>query len=472
MKNINAILLIILTTISHSALSKTAGKIIYSTGETHAYNMDNEFRSIKQGDPIYEKDTLATQNGRMQILFSDGGFLSLSKNTKYRIDRFQYTSKDNKNDIGFFTLLKGAIRQATGFIGKRYNKSFKVRTVAATIGIRGTGFYTKLCQSDCFDENGQPLADGQYVKNETGVITFSNNAGELTLSQGQAAFVEDSDHRPVQKKETSFEAHEINENIETFGTNQMPLEDSSNQVASTPPVTELMFTVNSDITGRFIVNTDELDDVQASATTGTTSFINTTASGQTTNSFDSATSTTGEIFTNSLYNVQSTRRQGAFAYNDDSNNIIGNDIHIITSDQQIMNSLPTNSTGTYTTLLGGTNPTFIRGSNNSIVGTLLQTNTSISLDFSSGSVLQARFLLDFGSAGILDINDSGPSNISSAAIPVDASCSTTALCNGNLSGNTNFAVLGDGTGVMGVFLLNGDTDASVSGSYLLGGSIQ
>ena len=195
--------------------SANIGKIVYGYGDNHAFDSDGNRRVLTRGSEIKEGDTLVTGRGRLHVRLIDGGFISVYPHSEYKIDKFKFSgkkasnttgrtskkvspAKESKEDRGFFSLLKGAARQVTGLLGRTYNENFKFKTAVATIGIRGTGFFARLCQADCFDADGNPVQDGMYVKNNTGVITMRNDAGEVALAQGQSAFAASSEDSPQQ----------------------------------------------------------------------------------------------------------------------------------------------------------------------------------------------------------------------------------------------------------------------------------
>ncbi len=231
------------------------GKVIYKHGDSYALDFDGNRRDLKRGAAIEEGDTLVTGAGRMQVRLVDGGLISVYPNSEYKIEKFKFAAasemlseaqsstennagadlkstdlistnltnanliklKESKTDRGFFNLLKGAARQVTGVLGRKYNDNFKFKTTIATVGIRGTGFLARICQADCFDKEGNPLQDGMYVKNNVGVITMTTNAGQIVLAQGQAAFASSSEDAPIQTDESpAVSGDGSGDEIETF----------------------------------------------------------------------------------------------------------------------------------------------------------------------------------------------------------------------------------------------------------------
>ena len=66
--------------------------------------------------------------------------------------KFEEFNIEPKKERSVVRLFKGGMRTVTGYLSKRNPNAFKVRTAAATIGIRGTEFDARLCKSDCAEE--------------------------------------------------------------------------------------------------------------------------------------------------------------------------------------------------------------------------------------------------------------------------------------------------------------------------------
>ena len=62
--------------------------------------------------------------------------LALRARSQLRIEEFRY-SGNPQDDRSFMRLLSGGMRTITGLIGKANPRFYGVRTIAATVGIRG-----------------------------------------------------------------------------------------------------------------------------------------------------------------------------------------------------------------------------------------------------------------------------------------------------------------------------------------------
>ncbi|OGS91378.1 MAG: hypothetical protein A2Z95_08750 [Gallionellales bacterium GWA2_60_18] len=161
-----------------------AGRADFVIGNVVAIAPNGAQRPLTRGAPINVGDAVSTSAGaRAQLRFSDGGFVSLQPNSQFRVDEYQYENKTDGREKGFFSLLKGGLRAITGAIGHINRNTYKVATPVATIGIRGTGYSAAL--------NG-----GLLVNVGEGAISLTNNAGELVVTSGNAAFVADFNTAP------------------------------------------------------------------------------------------------------------------------------------------------------------------------------------------------------------------------------------------------------------------------------------
>ena len=80
-----------------------------------------------------------TNDGRAQIRFTDGSYVSLQPNTDFAISEYKFEGKNDGSERGFFGLVKGAMRTVTGAVGRVNRNAYRITTPTATVGIRGTG---------------------------------------------------------------------------------------------------------------------------------------------------------------------------------------------------------------------------------------------------------------------------------------------------------------------------------------------
>ena len=180
-------------------LHAAVGKVMFAFGEVSAVGTDGNARKLSRGDGIESGDLLKTLNGRMQVRFSDGGFVALQPRTEFKVTEYRYAGREDGNESAVFNLLRGGIRAVTGLIGRRNKNSYRVDTAFATIGIRGTAYTALTCSGGgCVTPWGQSLPDGLYTKTGDGIIFLRNNAGIIDLPIGSGGFVANIDAAPVE----------------------------------------------------------------------------------------------------------------------------------------------------------------------------------------------------------------------------------------------------------------------------------
>ena len=166
-----------------AAFAESAARIEFSVGEVRALAADGSSRVLARGAELASGDTVDTGSGRAQMRFTDGSFVSLQPQTQFRIDKYAYAGKPAE-DRGFFSLIKGGLRTITGLVGKVNRSNYKLTTSVATIGIRGTEF---------------SVAYGNSINVTTGdgAVDVCNDAGCLTVSDGESAYVANENTMPV-----------------------------------------------------------------------------------------------------------------------------------------------------------------------------------------------------------------------------------------------------------------------------------
>ncbi|WP_018149879.1 FecR family protein [Leeia oryzae] len=153
-----------------------AGKVEFVSGSVVAISNAGT-RPLQKGSDVNASDLIDTQaSGRAQIRFSDGAYLSLAPNTKFRIDRYKFNGSNDGEETGFFSLLKGSFRTISGLIGKGKKEAYQVTTQTATIGIRGTEYTA--------EEN-----NGLKVMVHKGAVLVTNDAGSTLVPAGTQIFV-------------------------------------------------------------------------------------------------------------------------------------------------------------------------------------------------------------------------------------------------------------------------------------------
>lgn len=167
-----------------------AARVEFSTGNVVATGSDGSTRKLAKGTEISAGDTINTANGRAQLRFTDGGLMSLSPDTEFKVEEYSFEGKQDGSEKSFFNLVKGGLRAITGAIGHTNKKNYKLNTPVATIGIRGTEFLATM--------HGRLL-----VRVGDGAIFVQNSKGDLVLYKGQSGEASEdeapkrSDEQPI-----------------------------------------------------------------------------------------------------------------------------------------------------------------------------------------------------------------------------------------------------------------------------------
>ena len=126
-------LFIILTT---SILVAAIGKVTTLTGKADL-TRKTKVLTVTKGLKIEQQDRLETQTeSKVQVILNDDTVITIGPRSTYLFEYFQ-----EGNDRGLTMKLEhGFFKAVTGKIGKLAPERFKIKTNAATIGIRGTQF--------------------------------------------------------------------------------------------------------------------------------------------------------------------------------------------------------------------------------------------------------------------------------------------------------------------------------------------
>jgi hypothetical protein len=170
-----ALMAIVSAAFANHAFAATAGRVDFVFGDAALRGASGQERPLARGAEIMDGDTLITRNGRAQIRFTDGGFVSLQPNTEFGVREYRYEGKPDGKERGFFSLVRGAMRTVTGAIGRFNRDSYQVRTPTATVGIRGTGGLIEV------------LPDlATLIRGSSGTWILTNPAGQIDVPAGTA----------------------------------------------------------------------------------------------------------------------------------------------------------------------------------------------------------------------------------------------------------------------------------------------
>jgi hypothetical protein len=133
---------------------------------------------VQQNQRIVTGNVVTTGPASSAILrFDDGSAIALHENSEFRVTDYAYSPATPANDRSVLELVKGALRSVTGALGQRTPQAYSMRTVTATIGIRGTDFMLAL-------------VNPAYMSVLDGAIAATNTAGSVTFAAGTTAVVQ------------------------------------------------------------------------------------------------------------------------------------------------------------------------------------------------------------------------------------------------------------------------------------------
>jgi hypothetical protein len=167
-----------------------AGKVDFVTSGVTVAGRDGQARPLARGAELASGDRVRTSaDGRAQIRFNDGSYVSLQPNTDFAINDYKFEGKDD--DRGFFGLVRGAMRTVTGAVGRVNRNSYRITTPTATVGIRGTGGVIQV-QND-----GSTLVIGT-----SGIWSLTNPAGSIDIPAGVSGLAPTEPNNPPKETTT------------------------------------------------------------------------------------------------------------------------------------------------------------------------------------------------------------------------------------------------------------------------------
>jgi len=118
------------------------GKVLKFSGDVEVINAKGETRTVKETDePLNEMDTIVTKkDARIVVQFDDGALSVLDEKSRLRVEK-----------TSWFSYLGGKVYFT---FKKVFGEPRRVRTRAATIGVRGTTFI--ISEND--EQNGESIA--------------------------------------------------------------------------------------------------------------------------------------------------------------------------------------------------------------------------------------------------------------------------------------------------------------------------
>ena len=184
------ILLLFTSTVSSNEIGEISE--LKGIGEITRQDSTESFAAQLASD-IFSFDDVRTGNGRLAIEFLDSTIIKIMEHSKVIIDTYVYDPDPSKSEMALSVSL-GTFRFISGKLNKIKKENVRVKTNAASIGIRGTDFTLTV------DELGRtlvillPNADGT----SSGEITVETWAGvEILNKPFQATMVSTYESMPT-----------------------------------------------------------------------------------------------------------------------------------------------------------------------------------------------------------------------------------------------------------------------------------
>lgn len=174
--SISLLAMLLLARVTEAA--EPIGSVFLSFGENRAIGADRQERILRRSDELFVEDRLFTsETGQLQLRFIDGSRLALKPSSEFVIADFQFNPQQTEGSKTIFKLLQGGMRTLSGQIGKSANDDYRMETLVATIGIRGTYY------------GAQYTEQGLYIETLWGIISVTTKAGTFEVRTGQAVLV-------------------------------------------------------------------------------------------------------------------------------------------------------------------------------------------------------------------------------------------------------------------------------------------
>lgn len=181
--------ILVLGCLGHGLAWSAAAQIQLVLGEATVWERSGSQRPAQKGVELYPGDAVVTAAvSNVQIRMTDDTLLWVHPNSRLKIEQYVYNKKADGKDSMALQLVQGAVRTATGMIGKANKDNVTVNTGTATIGIRGTDFETAYV-APAMGGVKPVAAPGTYNRVYSGATSMKSPAGQVDVNEGEAAYV-------------------------------------------------------------------------------------------------------------------------------------------------------------------------------------------------------------------------------------------------------------------------------------------
>ena len=88
-------------------LAAAAATVEFVWGMAYAVSISGEKRELEKGSRIDVGDTVVSETARVQLRFTDGGFVSLAPHSEFRVNAYSYSGKPDGSERVAMELMKG-----------------------------------------------------------------------------------------------------------------------------------------------------------------------------------------------------------------------------------------------------------------------------------------------------------------------------------------------------------------------------
>ncbi len=162
---------------SSQAFAAKMGEVVAVVGDPTADGPTGK-RQLTAGSKVFEEDSVHVSAGNAQIMLDDGTRLVVGPDSTLLLDQFVMRKGASKAEKVSISALRGTYRFITGRSAK---SAYKIRTLQATIGIRGTGFdYWVIKKTGAVVLNGSVVLAG--LQGGSVNVKSGCQMGEATLT--------------------------------------------------------------------------------------------------------------------------------------------------------------------------------------------------------------------------------------------------------------------------------------------------
>ncbi|MBK9237715.1 MAG: FecR domain-containing protein [Rhodoferax sp.] len=168
---------------SAAAQAVVAGRFERIDGMVAVLDAAGTQRPAVTGATVGAGERVETQAGATaHVALADGGLLVVRPDSTVAV--LQYRTQAKPDDAASLSLLRGALRMVTGWLGKTQPRAVLITTSTATLGIRGTDF-------ELMDN-----VQGSHVHVVSGEVLMGNASGEVSIRGGEIASLLRGGERP------------------------------------------------------------------------------------------------------------------------------------------------------------------------------------------------------------------------------------------------------------------------------------